>query len=303
VRISPRLRIAAACVLSCLAALVTTAPAGASRTDCVPEAGWPAQDPGLAAQVVDLVNAHRARLGLPLVGVSQSLTNAAAWKASELAYDVATAGEPAFTHQDYLTGRTPAQRLQACGWSATFGENIAFGQRTAQDVMTAWLNSTTGHRENIENPAWVAIGVGAAPSASGTGWVQEFSSTLPDPISAPTASLLPPAPSPTTPTVAGPLPPPIEAVSASAPAVAAPGLTIMDRPRSRTRRRTARIRWSISGVAHGVSCTLNGRTLQRCGTTGRTLRVRRGRHVLRVTVTGPSGSDTERIRWRVLRRR
>jgi hypothetical protein len=78
----------------------------------------------------------------------------------------------------------------------------------------------------------------------------------------------------------------------------------MRRPKTRTRKRTARIRWHISGAAEQVSCSLNGRTLKRCGRTGRTLRhVRRGRHVFRITVTGPTGRDTEQVRWRVLRRR
>jgi len=38
-----------------------------------------------------------------------------------------------------------------------------------------------------------------------------------------------------------------------------------------------------------------------CGSTGRTLHVRRGRHVFRVTATGPMGTDTKQVRWRVVR--
>src|SRR5918998_3047029 len=87
VRTSPRLRIAAACVLSSIAVLVLTAPAQAARTDCAPEPGWPGQNADLAAQVVVLVNQHRATLGLPALSVSQTLTDAAAWKAAQLAAD------------------------------------------------------------------------------------------------------------------------------------------------------------------------------------------------------------------------
>jgi hypothetical protein len=76
----------------------------------------------------------------------------------------------------------------------------------------------------------------------------------------------------------------------------------MARPRSRTRQRTARIRWVVSGKLQKLSCSLNGKALRRCGSTGRTLRVRRGRHVFRVTATGPMGTDTKQVRWRVLRR-
>jgi uncharacterized protein YkwD len=287
-----------------VAALAATSPAQASRADCTPEAGWPAQDAGLAQQVVGLVNAHRASLGLQPVQISQTLTNAAAWKAGQLGYDVGTSGAAAFAHNDYLTNRDPVARLQACGWAGNFGENIALGQADPQAVMDAWLASTEGHRENIENPAWRAIGVGAAPGgAAGPGWVQEFSDSLPDPIATPVASLAPLAPATTAPTVTGPLPPPIEgAAAATAQGATGPDIAIVARPKSRTRKRTARIRWSVSGQMQQISCSLNGKPLKRCGPTGRTLRVRGGRHVFRVTVSGPAGADSAQVSWRVLRR-
>jgi hypothetical protein len=251
------------------------------------------------------VNQHRAGIGLTPVSVSQTLTDAAAWKAAQLAVDVPASGEPAFAHEDWITGRTPPVRMQACGWSTAFGENIAYGQRSAADVMNGWLNSP-GHRANIERAGWVAIGVGAVQGPGGIGWVQEFGDQNPDPIATPIASLVPPTASPTTPTIAVPLAPPVEAPGetagdASVPGFAPLGLQIMDRPRSRTRKRTAKFRWAIFGEARAIECRLNGKTLKRCGTTGRTLRVRRGRHVLRVTVNGPAGTATQLIRWRVLR--
>ncbi len=49
------------------------------------------------------------------------------------------------------------------------GENIAKGQRTPQEVMTAWMNSQ-GHRENILNPNFKKIGVAYYNGE----WVQEF---------------------------------------------------------------------------------------------------------------------------------
>jgi uncharacterized protein YkwD len=289
-------------VLSFLAALLTTAPAEASRTDCTPEAGWPRQDPNLALEVVQRVNAYRASLGLSQLQISQSLTNAASWKASQLAGDVAAYGSGAFAHEDFLTGRLPNARVQACGYGDSFGENIALAQPTPEAVMNAWIASE-GHRRNLQYPYWQAIGVGAATGGSaGTGWAQVFGVSIPDPVPTPVASLLPP--STTTPTPAVPLATPIPApvvAAAPPPAMAKPDVTIMARPRSRTHRRTARIRWSISGAAQRVTCTLNGRQLARCGATGRTLVVRRGRHVFRVTAIGPTGTDSQRISWRVLR--
>ncbi len=300
-RTSPR-RLAAACLLSISVVLAVAAPAGASRTDCSPEPGWPGQDASAATQIVALVNQYRAQRGLSQLTMSQSLTNAAAWKAAQLAVDVPVAGAGAFDHNDFGTGRTPEARVQACGYGDSFGENIALGQPSPQAVMDAWIAST-GHRANLEYPYWTAIGVGAAPGQFGYGWAQDFGISNPDPIATPLASLAPTA-SPTAPTAVVPLATPV-APPAPQPqvvsAAAAPAVQIMARPRVRTRKHTARIRWHISGQAQNVSCSLNGKVLRRCGSTGRTLHVKRGRHVFRVTVTGPQGTDSEQIRWRVLR--
>ena len=309
-RTSPRLRIAAACVLSSIAALTATAPAEASRTDCTIESGWPTQNATWAAEVVRLVNDYRGARGLSQVGVSQSLTNAAAWKASQLAVDVSASGAGAFDHFDYGTNRSPEARLQACGYGYGFGENIAFGQSSPQAVMNAWIASP-GHRQNLEYPGWKAIGVGAVQGGGGIGWVQDFGLELPDPVATPSPSLVAPPPAASTPTPATPIAPPVGsplvAAAEGSPAAAAqgasPDVEIVARPRSRTRKRTVRISWTITGSMTEMSCSLDGRLLQGCGPSGRTLRnIRRGRHVFQVNVAGPSGTDSKVIRWRVLRR-
>ena len=73
--------------------------------------------------------------------------------------------------------RSVSDRLLACGYPATsagWGENIAYGYATADAVMQGWLNSP-GHRANIENASFRAIGVGAASSSAGRlYWTQEF---------------------------------------------------------------------------------------------------------------------------------
>ena len=67
-------------------AAVAGAPAAATAAgDCVPAPSWPADRADLAAQVVTLVNAHRAQLGLVPLAVSPTLTAAAEWKARDMA--------------------------------------------------------------------------------------------------------------------------------------------------------------------------------------------------------------------------
>jgi uncharacterized protein YkwD len=53
-------------------------------------------------------------------------------------------------------------------------ENIAYGYKTPQQVVTAWMNSA-GHRKNILNCASTAVGVGLVRTTSGTPyWTQNF---------------------------------------------------------------------------------------------------------------------------------
>ncbi|MBR2563318.1 MAG: serine protease, partial [Paenibacillus sp.] len=49
------------------------------------------------------------------------------------------------------------------------GENIAKGQKTPQEVVTAWMNSV-GHRANILSKNFTHIGVGYYNGY----WAQEF---------------------------------------------------------------------------------------------------------------------------------
>jgi uncharacterized protein YkwD len=66
------------------------------------------------------------------------------------------------------TGRTTAgDRINAAGYGwTTWAENVAAGQTTPAEVMSAWMNSP-GHRANILNGNMVNIGVAAAVGANG----------------------------------------------------------------------------------------------------------------------------------------
>jgi uncharacterized protein YkwD len=161
-------------ILTALAstAVVAAFPSAASAIgDCTPAAGWPTASPDLAAQVVDLINAHRTEIGLKPLQVSPTLTAAATWKARHMAaYGYLThddAGPP--------VQRTAGDRLAACGYpSATWGENIAMGYTTPQAVVDAWLASP-GHRANIEQADYVATGVAMAGTQQPY-WAESFGS-------------------------------------------------------------------------------------------------------------------------------
>lgn len=120
-------------------------------------------------RVVDLVNAERAKTGLPSLTVSAELTNSARAYASYMA----SANFFAHVGPD---GSTLATRDQAAGYTGwTFlGENLAAGQSTAESAMSGWMASPT-HRANILSASPREIGVGFVTGGSyGYYWVQEF---------------------------------------------------------------------------------------------------------------------------------
>lgn len=80
-----------------------------------------------------------------------------------------------FSH-DSLDGRDMSDRISATGFAGAFpwGENIARGQRTPEEVVQGWMESP-GHCRNIMNPSFHALGVGLAESSSGEPvWTQNF---------------------------------------------------------------------------------------------------------------------------------
>jgi uncharacterized protein YkwD len=172
-------------VAACAAALavVPLASPAATAGDCTAPASFRPSDAALAGQVISLVNAHRASLGLRTLKVSPTLTASAVWKARHMA----TYGYMAHDDPAPPVARTAAQRIAACGYRGTgWGENIAAGYTTAASVVAAWLASP-GHKANIENPAYTVTGAGAA-AASGAGvlWAQDFGITDDSGTTAPT---------------------------------------------------------------------------------------------------------------------
>lgn len=118
------------------------------------------------AQIVTLVNAERAKNGLSALTYDSTLQSAAQVRAEEIV--------SSFSHTR-PDGTYYSSVLKEFGVSyRRSGENIAWGQKTPEEVVTAWMNSS-GHRANILNANYNKIGVGCNISASGTiYWSQLF---------------------------------------------------------------------------------------------------------------------------------
>ena len=144
--------------------------ATAARTTSAPK---PAPKPvtasgGVAAQVLTLVNAERAKAGCGALATSSALQAAAQGHSADMA------ANDYFSHTSQ-DGRSFSDRIRAAGYTGgAIAENIAAGQATASAVMTSWMNSS-GHRANILNCAYRYLGVGYAKGGTyGTYWTQDF---------------------------------------------------------------------------------------------------------------------------------
>ncbi|MCG5446314.1 CAP domain-containing protein [Micromonospora sp. NIE79] len=121
---------------------------------------------GQAREVVDLVNAERAKAGCKALSIDDKLMTAA----QRHSQDQADNQNMSHTGSD---GSNAGTRLDRVGYTwRTYGENVAWNQKNPAAVMDAWMNSS-GHRANILNCAFTEIGVGIANS-NGPYWTQVF---------------------------------------------------------------------------------------------------------------------------------
>lgn len=116
-------------------------------------------------EVIRLVNEERKANGLAALKPDWELSRVARYKSKDMAE------RKYFSHTSPTYG-SPFEMMKTFGiFYRTAGENIAMGQRTPKEVVNAWMNSS-GHRANILNSSFTAIGVGYV--ANGNYWTQMF---------------------------------------------------------------------------------------------------------------------------------
>lgn len=116
-------------------------------------------------EVTNLVNQERAKAGLAPLKLDWELSRVAKFKSQDM-HD-----RNYFSHTSPTYG-SPFNMMKDFGINyRTAGENIAKGQRSAKEVVNAWMNSS-GHRANILNKNFTHIGVGYVKD--GNYWTQMF---------------------------------------------------------------------------------------------------------------------------------
>ncbi|KAB1984249.1 CAP domain-containing protein [Streptomyces triticiradicis] len=147
------------------AAPPSTTAAPKPPTTTAPAAGTATPASAAVARVVALVNSERAKVGCSPVTLNAKLSQAAQAHSA----DMASHNTMSHTGSD---GSDPGQRITRAGylWS-TYGENVAYGYSTPEQVMAGWMASA-GHKRNILDCGFKEIGVGVAQP--GNYWTQDF---------------------------------------------------------------------------------------------------------------------------------
>ena len=116
-------------------------------------------------EVLRLVNVERAKEGLSPLTMDWELSRVAKYKSQDM-HD-----KNYFSHTSPTYG-SPFDMMKQFGISyKAAGENIAKGQKSAAQVVDAWMNSS-GHRANIMSTSYTHMGVGYV--ADGNYWTQMF---------------------------------------------------------------------------------------------------------------------------------
>jgi uncharacterized protein YkwD len=101
--------------------------------------------------IITGTNAQRAKYGLPALKIDPALQ------------------QQARSHAAWMTNHQSLQHS-----SAAVGENIGLGQRSCEEIVNAWMNSS-GHRANILNGSYHKIGAAAYTAPNGSiYWCEQF---------------------------------------------------------------------------------------------------------------------------------
>ena len=169
----------------------------------------------IADLMLDLVNSARQKAGVGALTLDANCMASAKVQSDDQAAHL-------FMGHVGSDGSTLGDRISKTGfkWDAV-AENVAEGQKTVEEVMTAWLNSP-GHRENLLNPVYTRFGYCESTGSDGNiYWTQDFAHPMGD--YAPPAASVPATQPPPAASVPVTQPPPAAAsVPATQPAPTAP---------------------------------------------------------------------------------
>jgi len=150
---------------------------------CTGTEDWPSAWQTFEQRVLELTNENRAAgasCDADRFGPAPALEMNEVIRQSARAHSRDMGVQEYFEHES-LDGRTPFDRMRMVGFMGAqpWGENIAAGQTSPEDVVRGWMQSP-GHCRNIMNPDYRTIGIGYAEvegSPFGRYWTQNFAAS------------------------------------------------------------------------------------------------------------------------------
>jgi uncharacterized protein YkwD len=125
-----------------------------------------------APSATNASDAYEARI-LVLLNAERAAAHLSPLAASNCADGFAENWAPQIQRDGALSHQSLSPILSACH-ASTAGENVAYGNVTADEMMAMWMKSP-GHRANILNTRYTAVGIGAVTDSSGRWYgVQDF---------------------------------------------------------------------------------------------------------------------------------
>ena len=118
------------------------------------------QNAGYVEQIASLINAERAKAGLPALSINSFLASAAQAHAADMACN-------SMISHSGSNGSTVRARVLATGYSPSFVEEIIYGGGSPQAAMTWWMSDQI-HRDAILKARSTEMGVGYAYFSNGS---------------------------------------------------------------------------------------------------------------------------------------
>ena len=123
---------------------------------------------GYARDILTLTNAERQRVGVAPLVWDTTLAYCASVRAAEL---------PLLTYEQNRNHLRPdGSEWYTVNEEVMYAENIAYGQRSEEQVFNEWLNSSSGHYEHMIDPDYKTFAVALYVTDSGYSyyWIEEF---------------------------------------------------------------------------------------------------------------------------------
>ena len=135
---------------------------------CKPEADNSPVYSEMEMEILQLINQYRIIQGLETLDMNNFLFE----EASQHSIFMIESGE--ISHEN---SSDRFDRIQSELGSSSFAENVAFGQKTANEVVNAWLTSE-GHRQNIEGK-YNLTGISAKRNSEGKYYYTQIFTQIP----------------------------------------------------------------------------------------------------------------------------